>query len=99
MDTPGGLVVVVGCSHPGIVPMLTQIKASSGRPIHAVVGGFHLLQTPPAEVARIVAAFQSLGVARVGATHYRAGGHQMIQKGVPDRYIPGGVGTVVTAPQ
>jgi 7,8-dihydropterin-6-yl-methyl-4-(beta-D-ribofuranosyl)aminobenzene 5'-phosphate synthase len=69
IDTPDGLVVVVGCSHPGIVPMLQQIRATSGRPIHAVVGGFHLLQTPAAEVPVMVAAIEALGVARVGPTH------------------------------
>ena len=98
IDTPDGLVVVVGCAHPGIVPMLTQIKASSGRPIHAVVGGFHLLQTPPAEVARIVAAFQELGVSRVGATHCTGPeAIKLFKETYGDRFISGGVGTVVTA--
>ena len=97
IDTPDGLVVVVGCSHPGIVPMLRQIRASAGRPIHAVVGGFHLLQTPPAEVGGIVAAFKELGVGRVGPTHCT--GPEAIRafkEAFGDRYIAGGVGTVVT---
>ena len=96
-DTPDGLVVVVGCSHPGIVPMLRQIRASAGRPIHAVVGGFHLLQTPPAEVGGVVAAFKELGVGRVGPTHCT--GPEAIRafkEAFGDRYIAGGVGTVVT---
>ena len=100
IDTPDGLVVVVGCSHPGIVPMLQQIKASSGRPVHAVLGGFHLLQTPAAEVSGMVAAIKALGVARVGPTHCT--GPDAISRfrdAYGDRFIPGGVGTVVTAGQ
>ena len=34
IDTPDGLVVVVGCSHPGIVPMLRQ-NQGIGRPAHS----------------------------------------------------------------
>ncbi len=98
IDTPSGLVVVVGCSHPGIVPMLRRIKASAGRPIHTVVGGFHLLQASADEVTGIVAAFKELGVGRAGPTHCT--GPEAIRhfkEAFGDRFIPGGVGTVVTA--
>jgi 7,8-dihydropterin-6-yl-methyl-4-(beta-D-ribofuranosyl)aminobenzene 5'-phosphate synthase len=98
IDTPDGLVVVVGCSHPGIVPMLRQIKASAGRPIYTVVGGFHLLQTPADEVTGIVAAFQELGVGRVGPTHCTGpDAIRLFREAFGDRFIAGGVGTVVTA--
>ena len=98
VDTPDGLVVIVGCSHPGIVPMLRQIKASTGRPIHTVLGGFHLMQTPAEDVQRMVAAFQELGVGRVGPTHCTGpDAVARFKEAYGDRFIPGGVGTVVTA--
>ena len=98
VDTPDGLVVIVGCSHPGIVPMLRQIKASTGRPIHAVLGGFHLMQTPADEVKRMVAEFQELGVGRVGPTHCTGpDAIARFKEAYGDRFIQGGVGTVVTA--
>jgi 7,8-dihydropterin-6-yl-methyl-4-(beta-D-ribofuranosyl)aminobenzene 5'-phosphate synthase len=100
IDTPDGLVVVVGCSHPGIVTMLQQIKTSTGRPIHMVLGGFHLLQTPAAAVSGIVAAFKDLGVGRVGPTHCTgAEAIRAFKEAFGDRYIGGGVGTVVAAAQ
>jgi 7,8-dihydropterin-6-yl-methyl-4-(beta-D-ribofuranosyl)aminobenzene 5'-phosphate synthase len=100
IETPDGLVVVVGCSHPGIVPMLQQIRATSGRPIHAVVGGFHLLQTPAAEVSGMVAAIKALGVARVGPTHCTGpDAIRLFESAYKDGFIRGGVGTVVTAGQ
>ncbi|MCG8566769.1 MAG: MBL fold metallo-hydrolase [Desulfobacterales bacterium] len=37
-----GLVVVVGCGHPGLPWILDRAKALFHRPIHAVLGGFHL---------------------------------------------------------
>jgi len=52
IDTPRGLVVVVGCSHSGIEEILTA--ASSVNPhIHLVVGGLHLVKAPDAEIERL----------------------------------------------
>lgn len=96
VDTPNGLIVVVGCSHPGIVLMLRQIAAATKRPIYTVIGGFHLLQTPAAEVKQIVADFRKLGVAWVGPTHCTGEeATRLFREAYGDHLIPGGVGTVV----
>jgi 7,8-dihydropterin-6-yl-methyl-4-(beta-D-ribofuranosyl)aminobenzene 5'-phosphate synthase len=67
--TTRGLVVLTGCAHPGIVPMVERARALGGREIDAVVGGFHLQPLGAEQVAEIVARFRTLGVRRVGATH------------------------------
>jgi 7,8-dihydropterin-6-yl-methyl-4-(beta-D-ribofuranosyl)aminobenzene 5'-phosphate synthase len=44
LNTTGGLVVVAGCGHAGIVnTMEYALSITNGRPIHAVLGGFHLM--------------------------------------------------------
>ena len=53
--TPQGLVLVVGCSHPGI----ETIVAASARVtphVHMIVGGLHLVTTPDSEIARVATA-------------------------------------------
>ena len=53
VTTPQGLVVVVGCSHPGIEKILTA--ASSIAPhLYTVVGGLHLLDKPDVDVSEVV---------------------------------------------
>lgn len=42
LKTTKGLVVIVGCAHPGIVNIVTSIKEYFKADIHAVIGGFHL---------------------------------------------------------
>jgi 7,8-dihydropterin-6-yl-methyl-4-(beta-D-ribofuranosyl)aminobenzene 5'-phosphate synthase len=43
LNTRLGLVVMTGCSHPGIVEMLKEIKSKFNKNIYTVFGGFHLL--------------------------------------------------------
>lgn len=98
VDTPRGLLVIVGCAHPGIVPMLRRIKETSGRSIYMVLGGLHLLNTPPDGVRQIVAAFKTLGVVYAGPTHC-TGDEAMglFKQAYGDHFVQGGVGTVVAA--
>ncbi len=69
LNTPKGLIVVTGCAHPGIIRILEKAVEVGGKDIWMVLGGFHLVQTAPAEVGKIIARFKELGVRRVGATH------------------------------
>jgi 7,8-dihydropterin-6-yl-methyl-4-(beta-D-ribofuranosyl)aminobenzene 5'-phosphate synthase len=100
IDSPAGSVVVVGCAHPGIVAMLRRIAETTKRPIHTVIGGFHLLQTPPDEIRKIVASFRELGIARTGPTHCTGNeAIRLFREAYGDRFIAGGVGTVVEIPR
>ncbi len=69
ISTPKGLVVITGCSHPGIVPILERAREVGKDKIYAVLGGFHLLQHSDPAVAEIVGRFRALGVEKVGASH------------------------------
>ena len=68
--TEKGLIVMTGCAHPGIVNILTKVREMFPTEKMALVfGGFHLMQTPEAEILSIIGAFKELGVTRLGATH------------------------------
>jgi 7,8-dihydropterin-6-yl-methyl-4-(beta-D-ribofuranosyl)aminobenzene 5'-phosphate synthase len=69
LDTPRGLIVMTGCAHPGIVSIVEKAAAVGKKNVWMVLGGFHLLETSPAEVEKVIARFRELGVQRVGATH------------------------------
>ena len=57
IKTPKGIVVIVGCSHPGIEKILGTAAKLDSR-IHAVFGGFHLVDIPDAEVTRMALSFK-----------------------------------------
>ncbi len=92
-DTPKGLILVTGCAHPGIVMMVEKAKELGKKDVWMVLGGFHLVQTPPAEVEKIVARFKELGVKRVGATHCTgAPAIEMFRKAYGPDFVELGVG-------
>lgn len=96
IDTDDGVVVLMGCAHPGPVALLRAIRAERGRAVQAVIGGWHLLMSLPSEIDATLAAFEAEGVQRVGPTHCTGAlaiGRTRHRFG--DRFIEGGVGTVV----
>jgi 7,8-dihydropterin-6-yl-methyl-4-(beta-D-ribofuranosyl)aminobenzene 5'-phosphate synthase len=96
LDTKKGLVVMTGCSHPGIVEMLKKIKSSFNKNIYMVFGGFHLMQKSEKETAAIISEIKSLGVVKCGATHCTGDKQiQMFRDAFGDDYFELGVGNVV----
>lgn len=99
LDTPDGLVVVTGCSHPGIVDILKRAKEIRNKPIRLVFGGFHLGNMPEAGVRAIIASFKELGVERCGATHCTGDpAIGLFRAAFGDRYQPVGTGRVIEVP-
>ena len=69
VKTPQGLVVIVGCSHPGVEKILEAAVKIEPR-VYSVFGGFHLAETADAEVTSLVTRFRDTWkFERVAAGH------------------------------
>ena len=65
-----GIIIITGCSHPGIVTIIKEIKKSfPEEKINLVFGGFHLMGKDDREVELIVEKLKVLKVEKVGPTH------------------------------
>lgn len=64
-----GLVVIVGCAHPGIVKIVRAAKDLVKEEVLLVVGGFHLEWSSKSRIKKIISAFERLGVRYVAPTH------------------------------
>lgn len=63
LDTPQGLVIISGCGHAGIVNTVTQVTDHfPGKKVLAVIGGFHLLDTPEPKVSWTAQELKKTGV-------------------------------------
>jgi 7,8-dihydropterin-6-yl-methyl-4-(beta-D-ribofuranosyl)aminobenzene 5'-phosphate synthase len=64
-----GLLMIAGCSHPGIAGMATRVKDVLGKAPRAILGGFHLSAAPEARVEATLARLEALGVEELGPCH------------------------------
>jgi pimeloyl-ACP methyl ester carboxylesterase len=99
IKTQSGLVIITGCAHPGIVPIVKRAKELLGGPVYLVMGGLHLLDKSAAELRNIVTELRELGVARVAPSH--CSGDQAIALFVAEygnNFIRSGAGYTVTVP-
>ena len=96
LDTKQGLVVMTGCSHPGIVEMLKEIKSSYNKNIYMVFGGFHLLEKSDKEMDAIISGMKALGIVKCGATHC-TGDRQikMFRDAFGENYFELGAGNII----
>jgi 7,8-dihydropterin-6-yl-methyl-4-(beta-D-ribofuranosyl)aminobenzene 5'-phosphate synthase len=94
ISTPDGLVIVVGCSHPGIDKIVEAATKINPR-IYFIAGGFHLVVSKDEEIEKIVVALRD-----TYKVAYVAPGHctgeptfTALKKAFGDRYLYAGLGT------
>jgi 7,8-dihydropterin-6-yl-methyl-4-(beta-D-ribofuranosyl)aminobenzene 5'-phosphate synthase len=99
INTPDGMVIVVGCSHPG-VDRIVAMAATINPHIHAIAGGFHLVVTSDVDIEKVVAALHD-----TYKVEYVAPGHctgepafTALRKAFGSRYLYAGLGTTVELP-
>jgi len=69
-DTPKGLVVLLGCSHAGVVNTLDYIVKLTGKEsIYSIIGGLHLLSSSQEQIERTISVFRKYDVQRIGLAH------------------------------
>jgi 7,8-dihydropterin-6-yl-methyl-4-(beta-D-ribofuranosyl)aminobenzene 5'-phosphate synthase len=96
LRTPAGLVVFVGCSHPGIETILEATRPY-GDHVHELFGGLHLVATADPEIERIAAALHDGWRLDLIAPGHCTGepAFDALSRAFGDRYVYAGLGTVV----
>jgi 7,8-dihydropterin-6-yl-methyl-4-(beta-D-ribofuranosyl)aminobenzene 5'-phosphate synthase len=69
IDTPEGLVVLLGCSHPGMKNMLDFTSTLINRPIYAVLGGTHLVEADENSLRKSMNYFKQNSLKVIGVSH------------------------------
>jgi len=69
LKTTKGLMIILGCAHPGVVQMTEAIKKHFKEDLYCVLGGYHLESKTENEINSIVSKFQKLDVCKVAPTH------------------------------
>jgi 7,8-dihydropterin-6-yl-methyl-4-(beta-D-ribofuranosyl)aminobenzene 5'-phosphate synthase len=97
IDTPDGVVLVAGCSHPTIEKIVEATKAKINKPILLVIGGTHLLPAKDDEIRRIaIALHDTWKVAWIAPVHCTGEpAFAILKQTFGDRYVYAGLGTTL----
>lgn len=69
IDTQHGLVVLLGCSHPGMKNMMDSVKNLLGKPIYAVLGGTHLVEAQQGSLNESLSYLNNSDIQIIGVSH------------------------------
>jgi 7,8-dihydropterin-6-yl-methyl-4-(beta-D-ribofuranosyl)aminobenzene 5'-phosphate synthase len=94
LNTPDGLMIIVGCSHPGIDKIAEAASTVNPR-IHLIAGGFHLVVASDLDIQKVITALHE-----TYKVEYVAPGHctgepafAALKKAFGDHYLYAGLGT------
>ncbi|MFZ5828965.1 MAG: MBL fold metallo-hydrolase [Planctomycetota bacterium] len=69
-ETPLGSVVLLGCAHAGVINTLDYVRTiNGGKPIHAAIGGMHLVNASPDRIRQTIEELRRLDVALLAPCH------------------------------
>jgi 7,8-dihydropterin-6-yl-methyl-4-(beta-D-ribofuranosyl)aminobenzene 5'-phosphate synthase len=99
IKSPQGLILIVGCSHPGVEHIVQEATAIDPH-INILLGGLHQIQKPDAEVERIAAVLHDqYKLERVAPGHCTGEPEfAALRKVFGERYLYAGLGTVLKLP-
>lgn len=97
VNTADGVLLLVGCSHPGIEKIVEATTAINPK-IRLVMGGLHLVVAPDDAIAKVVAALKDTFKIDSVAPGHCTGEPTFaaLKQAFGDRYIYAGVGTTVS---
>jgi len=100
ITTDKGLVIVTGCSHPGIVNIVQKAKeVVPDSKIYLVMGGWHLGWASSAEIESIIGSFRQMGVEKAAPCHCSGDTtRQLFKEHYGEDYIESGVGKRIPIP-
>ena len=70
LKTPRGLVVILGCSHRGVVNILKKILTLEGDvPILGLIGGTHLSRVDSSQTEKTIEVIKNMDIHAIGVSH------------------------------
>jgi 7,8-dihydropterin-6-yl-methyl-4-(beta-D-ribofuranosyl)aminobenzene 5'-phosphate synthase len=93
IDTPDGIVLIVGCSHPTIEKIVEAAKSTINKPVHLVLGGTHLLPAKDDQISSIAATLRDNWSVRYIAPVHCTGepAFAILKESFGDHYIYAGL--------
>ncbi|RLF98849.1 MAG: MBL fold metallo-hydrolase [Candidatus Wolframiiraptor sp.] len=94
-----GLVILVGCSHPGVVNIVKKASKDLGVKPYLVIGGFHMAGASEEECRQTIEKLLDLGVEKIAPIHCSGDLiRSILKKDYPEHYLECHVGCEISLP-
>lgn len=89
-----GLVIVTGCAHAGVVNTALHLMRLTGEErVHAIIGGFHLVDASARKMAQTISALERIGPRYIVPCHCTGGdAEHALRNAFKGRVVPGEAG-------
>jgi 7,8-dihydropterin-6-yl-methyl-4-(beta-D-ribofuranosyl)aminobenzene 5'-phosphate synthase len=100
ITTGQGLVVIMGCAHPGVVNIVRKAKEMLvEKPVYLVMGGFHMTGAATSQIESVIEGFRELGVKKIAPCHCSGDEtRKLFREDYGEDYINSGAGKIITLP-
>jgi len=100
IETTRGIVMMVGCSHPGIVKLVQTVERQRGKDsILLLIGGFHMFRQNEDQIKAQIDELKRLKVQTVRPAHCTGGlAHSLFEKAWGSAYGTAGAGNLIRLP-
>jgi 7,8-dihydropterin-6-yl-methyl-4-(beta-D-ribofuranosyl)aminobenzene 5'-phosphate synthase len=95
VDTPKGVIVILGCAHPGMKNMIDSVRTLLGRPVYAVLGGTHLVEASLESLEKSIGYLSDETFQAVGVSHCSGRKAMDILEASNSRYFHNRTGTAL----
>ncbi len=100
LKTSKGLVLIVGCSHVGIINILEHVRQQIDIPIYAIVGGTHLIEADKYRMEQTMNALNNMKIGKLALSHCTGeNGMSEICRNFPKEFVKNNTGHVLCVPE
>lgn len=93
--TSKGLVLIVGCSHVGLINILEHVKVHCDIPIYCVLGGTHLVAADEQRILQTIKALERFDIKELAVSHCTGeAGMQLLSEHFGERFRSNHTGSV-----
>ena len=100
IETSGGLLIITGCAHPGIINIVRKSKELLNNDVLLIMGGFHLHAKSKQQIEAIINELKKLGVKKVAPSHCTGKkATDLFRKAWGNNFLEGGLGAIIEVPK
>jgi 7,8-dihydropterin-6-yl-methyl-4-(beta-D-ribofuranosyl)aminobenzene 5'-phosphate synthase len=97
LDTPKGLVLILGCAHSGMINIIHHVIEKTGKEkLHAILGGTHLDFLTSGQLEESIKSLKKMEIEKIGVSHCTGMKASLrLQQEFGDRFFQGCVGNLL----